>query len=128
MSEEERKEKPNHTRNFQDCKTRDFTVVALISGIVTFLSGFLYIPAILWIALYDDTYIYSHHNNMMSMFLYAVVIFTIYAFQFSFLISLPLSIAAFFAETKKYLRLLPLAFVLVGACLIRFGYFLTDWL
>jgi hypothetical protein len=128
MSEEKRKEHPNHTRNFQGCKTRDFTVIAIIAGNVTFLSGFLYIPAILWIALTDFTFTYSHRHDMIWVLLNTVVIGTIYFFQFSFLISLPLSIAAFFTESNKYLRLLPLAFVVVGACLCSFGYFLTDWL
>lgn len=128
MSKEERKEEPHCTSNLQGCKTRDFTVVSLTAGIVTFLSGFFYIPAILWIALHDVTYTYSHRHDITWISLNTVVIFTIYLFQFSFLISLPLSIAAFFTESNKYLRLLPLAFVAVGACLCSFGYFLTDWL
>jgi di/tricarboxylate transporter len=126
MSEEERKEKPNHTTNFQGCKTRDFTVVALIAGIVTFLSGFLYIPAIVWITSTGFTFTYSHRHDMIWVLLNTVVIFTIYFFQFSFLLSLPLSIAAFFTETNKYLRLLPLAFVVIGACFCSLGYYFTD--
>jgi len=125
MSEEE---STSHLINLQGCKTRDFTVVALITGIVTFLSGFLYIPAILWIALTDFTFTYSNRHDMIWVLLNTVVIFTIYLFQFSFLLSLPLSIAAFFTETNKYLRLLPLVFVVIGVCFCSLGYYLTDWL
>ena len=126
MSEEERKEKPKCTRKLQGRGMKPFTAFALAGAIASFLGAFLCVPIILWTDLYGHIWYEQEDIVWYSSYLALHLIGTLS--ELCYAISLVLSLVAYFLEPKKFYRLLPFAFLVAGACLIRFGYFLTDWL
>jgi hypothetical protein len=110
MSEEKRKEK--HEPKFT-------SAIALIAGIVTFLLGLLMVPAILWLNIYPEA---GHDFDFIGMFLVIVYVVSWLMFFPLVAIGLVLSIFTLFIGRNKYLRFLPLAFVLVGFLLYALSY------
>ncbi|MHC4691234.1 MAG: hypothetical protein ACYS67_00740 [Planctomycetota bacterium] len=98
---------------------------ALITGIVTFLSGLLMVPAILWINFYPDA---GHEFDFIGMLLIGVAvlsIISIFRLWPLMVIGFLLSIVTLFIERNKYRRFLPFAFFIMGICFYAMYYALS---
>ena len=112
MSEEERKEK--HEPKFT-------SIIALVLGIATFLSGLLIVPFTLCIVL--DAFSIASGSMFLEVLAFgATVLLAPFAIW-----GLILSIVSLFIERNIYFRLLPLAFVLfgIGLLILCFSYLYT---
>ena len=115
MSEEENKEKPNYTANFQSWEMKPITAQALTFSIAAFIGLILLVPAVLWIQLY--VYDVPPPRNVgvdISRLIYTVFLLMSGVIGLCILIGLILSLVALFTEPNKFFRWLPLAFIVVG--------------
>jgi hypothetical protein len=109
-------------RKEQHKAVRIISIIALIVGIATFLSGLLLVPFTLWFAIYPDA---GHDLDLIGMLLTVVAVssFCVSFFLWPIAaIGLVLSIVALLIERNIHLRLLPLAFFIVGICFYAMFY------
>lgn len=109
MNEEEKKETPKGYRII--------SIIALVLGIATSLCGL-----IVFIGTVRAAVTFPSDFDIIGMFLMFVAVVALCAFWPVFAIGLTLSIVTLFIEREMRFRLLPLAFVIVGACLISLSY------
>jgi hypothetical protein len=111
MSEEERKKDI-------PIAYRIISIIALFVGIATFLSGLLFVLALLW-----NRIIPGAGGDFVSLGMFLKLeTFLSYVFWPSAVIGLVLSIVTLFVERNLCFRLLPLAFIIVGICLYELVY------
>ena len=100
------------------------SIIALLVGFATFLSGFWRVREVLWFVVYPDT---GQGFGCIDQLLILAASLPFPLFLLLFPAGLVLSIIALFKEQNKYYRLLPLAFVLAGAFLFWLGYILAGF-
>jgi hypothetical protein len=114
MSEEEKKERPK--------AHRIISIISLCIGIPIFLSGLSMVLAVLWFCIIPGA---GEDSDVTGMFLIIAAFLSFIYFWIFWpipVIGLVLSIVTLFIERNMLLRLLPLAFSIVGICICAMFY------
>ena len=100
---------------------RAVSVIALMIGIATFLSGLFFVPLILWVSIIPFA---GQEGDVIMLILLVVAFLPIlctYLWPIA-AIGFVLSVVTLLIERNKYLRILPLAFIIVGGCFYAMFY------
>ena len=126
MSEEKRKEEPNHTENHQKSDARRIvTVFAFAASGATFFSGLFILNLSWWCAIVESPGS-PGGIDVITLILLFMADYPMMYFWHIAAIGLALSIVTLLIERDESFRWLPMAFVLVGLLLYGLSYLLEP--